>query len=164
MRPQPFRLPPASYPAPELEGHIEAALRDDPRPAHDIAEIVRKDPAAVSYLQTCLFLKGFHAVQAQRVARTFWERGDFEGQAVAFAIQNRVSELWSVDVHPAARLGGGLLHLGHEGAVRRGRALRPGRLVWHICTLARLVQRVFFRTIEISICFIIHGHFVVNNL
>ena len=96
-------------PAPELEGHIEAALRDDPRPAHDIAEIVRKDPAAVSYLQTCLFLKGFHAVQAQRVARTFWERGDFEGQAVAFAIQNRVSELWSVDVHPAARLGGGLL-------------------------------------------------------
>jgi serine acetyltransferase len=48
-----------------------------------------KDPAAVSYLQTVCFLKGFHAVQTQRVSNAFWARGDAEGRQVAFALQNR---------------------------------------------------------------------------
>ncbi|KAH8071144.1 serine O-acetyltransferase [Aureococcus anophagefferens] len=67
------------------------------------------DPAAISYLQCVMFFKGFHATQAQRVSADFWRGGDLTSKHVALAIQNRVSELWAVDIHPAASLGGGLL-------------------------------------------------------
>jgi hypothetical protein len=63
----------------------------------------------IRFLQTVMFFKGFHAVQAQRVAAKFWSKGSMSSKHVALAIQNRVSELWSVDIHPNAVLGGGML-------------------------------------------------------
>ena len=56
-----------------------------------------------------MFFKGFHATQAQRVSSIFWKSGDRADRHAALAIQNRISELWAVDVHPAAEIGGGLL-------------------------------------------------------
>lgn len=85
------------------------ALKVDARPGADVKAIMARDPAAISYLQCVMFFKGFHAVQAQRVAANFWANGSMASKHVALAIQNRVSELWSVDIHPAASLGGGLL-------------------------------------------------------
>mmetsp|Transcript_10404 Transcript_10404/g.15709 ORF Transcript_10404/g.15709 Transcript_10404/m.15709 type:complete len:321 (-) Transcript_10404:232-1194(-) len=85
------------------------SLIDDERPGQDIMAILDRDPAAISCLQTVMFFKGFHAVQAQRVAASFWAMGSMSSKHVALAIQNRVSELWAVDIHPAAQLGGGLM-------------------------------------------------------
>jgi len=87
----------------------ERALRGDPRPGADMVAILERDPAAISTLQVLMCLKGFHATQAHRVAASLWKTGSFEEKHIALAIQNRVSELWAVDVHPAAQIGGGLL-------------------------------------------------------
>jgi len=96
-------------PRDKLKEACVRALRDDDRHGADVVGIMQRDPAAISYLQTIFFFKGFHAVQAQRVASNFWKKGSMSSKHVALAIQNRVSELWAVDVHPAADLGGGLL-------------------------------------------------------
>ena len=42
----------------------------------DVVATLARDPAAVSYLQCVLFLKGFHATSAHRVAAAFWRAGD----------------------------------------------------------------------------------------
>ena len=48
-------------------------LRGDERVGADVAAIVKRDPAAATHLQTIAYLKGFHAVQAQRAAHVFWK-------------------------------------------------------------------------------------------
>lgn len=96
-------------PRDELRAACAAALRDDPRVGADVTGILARDPAAISYLQCVMFFKGFHATQAQRVAGMFWRSGDRSDKHAALAVQNRISELWAVDIHPAAEIGGGLL-------------------------------------------------------
>jgi len=91
----------------ELRAILWATLRGDERVGADIAAIVTRDPSATSYLQAVTAYKGFHAVQAQRCAHAFWRRGGFENDHVAFAIQDRVNELFAVDMHPGAFIGGG---------------------------------------------------------
>ena len=87
-------------PRDKLKDACVRALTGDPRPGADVVGIMQRDPAAISYLQTIFFFKGFHAVQAQRVAANFWKKGSMSSKHVALAIQNRVSELWAVDIHP----------------------------------------------------------------
>ncbi|KAH8075074.1 serine O-acetyltransferase [Aureococcus anophagefferens] len=53
------------------------------------------------------YFKGFHAIQAQRCAHAYWRRGGFENDHVSFALQDRVNELFAVDAHPGATIGGG---------------------------------------------------------
>lgn len=71
----------------------------------DIQACRTRDPACTSLLQPLLFFKGFVAVQAQRAAHVFWQQGQ---HALAWLLQSRASELWQVDIHPAAKLGTGL--------------------------------------------------------
>lgn len=71
----------------------------------DLQAYRARDPACVSLLQPFLFFKGFAAVQTQRAAHLFWQQGR---HAMAWLLQSRASELWQVDIHPAAKLGEGL--------------------------------------------------------
>lgn len=71
----------------------------------DLAAVLERDPAAKQALQPFLFFKGFQALQAYRVGHALWEA---ERQTLAFHLQSRVSELFQVDVHPAARIGKGI--------------------------------------------------------
>lgn len=83
----------------------------------DLLEITSKDPAvASSFLQPFLFYKGFHATAAQRCAHALWRRGDFASRCSALAMQGRTSEVFGVDVHPAATLGPGFF-LDHASGV-----------------------------------------------
>lgn len=72
----------------------------------DIEACRERDPACVAYSQALLYFKGFHAIQAQRVAHALWGRGQ---KVLALALQSRISEVFSVDIHPAARFGRGIL-------------------------------------------------------
>ena len=72
----------------------------------DLLAARTRDPAAHGYAQPFLYYKGFHALQAYRVAHWLWEQGR---QALAAHLQNRISEAFGVDVHPAARIGAGVL-------------------------------------------------------
>jgi serine O-acetyltransferase len=65
-----------------------------------------RDPAARGYAQPFLYYKGFHALQAYRVAHWLWEH---ERYGLAAHLQNRISESFGVDVHPAARIGSGVI-------------------------------------------------------
>ncbi len=72
----------------------------------DLAAVRERDPACPGVLTPFLYFKGFHALQSYRLANWLWEEGR---QALALFFQNRVSELFDVDIHPAAQLGKGIL-------------------------------------------------------
>lgn len=72
----------------------------------DILAVFERDPACHRYIQPMLFYKGFQAVQSYRLAHWFWinERKD-----LAYFVQMRTSEVFGVDIHPAAVVGRGLM-------------------------------------------------------
>lgn len=82
------------------DASIRRAIRDD------IEAVKERDPACVSYSHCLLNFKGFLACQAHRVAHRLWNQGR---HSLALAIQSRVSEVFHVDIHPAAKIGSGVL-------------------------------------------------------
>jgi len=72
----------------------------------DLQAVRDRDPAAAGYLAPFLFFKGFQALQSYRVAHQLWTQGR---QLLAIHLQNRISEVFGVDIHPAAQLGCGIL-------------------------------------------------------
>ncbi|MDX1432761.1 MAG: serine O-acetyltransferase [Gammaproteobacteria bacterium] len=72
----------------------------------DIRAIRDRDPAARRFSDPFLYYKGFHALQIHRVAHWLWNEGR---DALALFLQNRTSEVFGVDIHPAARIGDGIL-------------------------------------------------------
>ena len=81
-------------------GAIREAIRGD------LTAVLQRDPAARGLAQPFLHYKGFHALQAHRVAHWLWGEGR---ESLAFYLQSRVSETFAVDLHPAARIGKGIL-------------------------------------------------------
>ena len=71
----------------------------------DLRAVFERDPACKGYLQPFLFFKGFLAVQTHRVGHWLWRQGR---ETLALYLQSRGSELFQVDIHPAAVLGAGL--------------------------------------------------------
>ena len=71
----------------------------------DINEICHKDPACNYFFQPLLFYKGFHALQAYRVAN-YWVK---EKLSFSLYIQSIVSEKFNVDIHPNAKMGKGIM-------------------------------------------------------
>jgi serine O-acetyltransferase len=72
----------------------------------DLKAIYERDPAAHNYIEPFLHYKGFHALQSYRVAHWLWQSGR---RGLACHLQNRMSELFGVDIHPAAVIGKGIL-------------------------------------------------------
>ena len=74
--------------------------------ARDLEAIRQRDPVCRSELQALLFYKGFHALAAWRVAHWLWQQ---DRKALAYFLQNRISLVFAVDIHPAARIGSGVM-------------------------------------------------------
>jgi len=72
----------------------------------DIVAVREGDPACCRYIEPVLFFKGFQALTAQRVAHWLWRE---RRQDLARYMQMRMSEVFTVDIHPAARLGKGIM-------------------------------------------------------
>jgi serine O-acetyltransferase len=72
----------------------------------DLTAVRERDPACPDLLSPFLYFKGYHAVQAYRFSHWLWKRGRLH---LAKHLQSRASEIFAVDVHPAARLGQGIL-------------------------------------------------------
>ncbi len=68
----------------------------------DARAVLDRDPAAKGYIQPFLFYKGFLALQAYRVSHYLWQEGR---NIIAYFFQSRVSELFGIDIHPAAKIG-----------------------------------------------------------
>lgn len=72
----------------------------------DILATYTRDPACDDLTTPFLFYKGFHALQAHRVAHWLWQHNR---QTLAQFFQNQISVTLGVDIHPAARLGSGIM-------------------------------------------------------
>ncbi|MGL4859254.1 MAG: serine O-acetyltransferase [Enterobacteriaceae bacterium] len=74
--------------------------------ASDIRAVRHRDPAIDKYSTPLLYLKGFHALQAHRIAHWLWHQNR---KALAIYLQNQCSVVFGVDIHPAARIGCGIM-------------------------------------------------------
>lgn len=72
----------------------------------DLAAVRDRDPACNRFIEPLLYFKGFHALATHRFAHEMWRKGrrDF-----ALYLQSEASRLFAVDIHPAARIGPGLM-------------------------------------------------------
>jgi serine O-acetyltransferase len=96
---------------------FQAAMVDTPAIGEavraDLSAVFERDPACDNYLNAFLFYKGFLALQSHRIAHYLWGEGR---KPLALFLQSRVSELFGVDIHPAARIGRGIM-MDHATAI-----------------------------------------------
>ena len=79
---------------------ISKAVRADIKAAFD------RDSACDSYILPFLYFKGFQALQAYRVSNCLWNHGR---TALAYFLQSHISAVFGVDIHPAAKIGKGIM-------------------------------------------------------
>ncbi|MEP1197976.1 MULTISPECIES: serine O-acetyltransferase [unclassified Tateyamaria] len=72
----------------------------------DLVAVYERDPACHRLVQPILYFKGYQAIQAYRVGHFLWTEGH---QDLAYFFQMRVSEIFGVDIHPAASIGKGIM-------------------------------------------------------
>ena len=98
-----------NLPSITLRDIIMEALAADPSIGRavraDIRAVRDRDPACARYSAPLLYYKGFHALEAYRVSHWLWQQ---DRKTLAFCFQNRISEVFGVDIHPAARIGAGI--------------------------------------------------------
>lgn len=72
----------------------------------DLMAWAQRDPACDRLIEPLLYFKGFHALQTHRIGHRLWNTGrkDF-----ALYLQSLVSRFLQVDIHPAARIGRGIM-------------------------------------------------------
>jgi serine O-acetyltransferase len=104
----------------------EEAYKQDPSivaaAERDLQAVLERDPATRSTLQPFLFFKGFLALQTHRTAHWLWGQGR---ETLAFFLQSRTSELYAVDIHPAAPIGSGVF-IDHATGIVIGETARVG--------------------------------------
>ncbi len=79
----------------------------------DLMAIDERDPACHSLMQPLLFYKGFLAIATYRLGHQMWQN---ERHDLAYYFQSLASEVFGVDIHPAAHVGCGLF-LDHATSV-----------------------------------------------
>jgi serine O-acetyltransferase len=89
---------------------FEEAIAADPQIGAamraDLSAVLDRDPACHSFVEAFLFYKGFHALECYRIAHWLWRQ---DRKAMALFFQSRISQLFAVDVHPAATMGRGIM-------------------------------------------------------
>ncbi|PJG84332.1 serine O-acetyltransferase [Conservatibacter flavescens] len=104
------KLANAIMPAIALKEIIEEAYAANPQiidsAACDISAVRLRDPAVDLWSTALLYLKGFHALQSYRVTHYLWHQGR---RALAIYLQNEISVAFDVDIHPAAKIGCGIM-------------------------------------------------------
>jgi serine O-acetyltransferase len=103
--------------APQWRTVMTECHKADPRiltaAARDLVAIMERDPAARAVVEPFLFFKGFHALEAYRVAHWLWKS---KREALALSLQARISRRFNVDIHPAAEIGAGVM-LDHASGI-----------------------------------------------
>jgi len=84
----------------KTEAEIGVAIRED------MKAVLDRDPACTMYSTPLLYFKGYQALQAYRVANFYWKQNR---KQLALFLQSQISEVYTVDIHPAARIGKGIL-------------------------------------------------------
>ena len=89
---------------------IEEAFARDPSIGEaircDLRAVNERDSACPDHAVAFLFFKGFHALESYRISHWLWQQ---QRRPLALFLQNRISCEFGVDIHPAARVGRGIL-------------------------------------------------------
>lgn len=97
-------------PAILLREVIDAALTDDPSIIDsvraDIRAVYERDSACHTFSTPFLYFKGFLALQSYRIAHWLWQKNR---HSLAYYFQSRISAVFCVDIHPAAKIGNGIM-------------------------------------------------------
>lgn len=72
----------------------------------DLDAVLNRDSACTAAYQVFCFYKGFHALAAYRCMHSLWHS---QHQILALQLQQRISMVFGVDIHPAARIGQGIM-------------------------------------------------------
>jgi serine O-acetyltransferase len=104
------RLATADMCEPSLHALVRELIDDERSILHgaatDLHAVKTRDPACRNHLHVLLNMKGFHALQTYRIAHSLWRR---DRKELAFVLSNRASVVYCVDIHPAARIGAGVM-------------------------------------------------------
>ncbi len=110
----------------QLRGVFQEAFADDPqivaRADRDMVAVFERDPACDAYIQPFLYFKGYQALQTWRAAHYLWTHGR---RTLAEHLQSLVSERFNVDIHPAAKIGAGVM-IDHASGVVIGETAEIG--------------------------------------
>lgn len=89
-----------------FEDVLEEAPELGPIFRADLAAVLSRDPACHRHLEPLLYYKGFQALETHRFAHELWKMGrrDF-----ALYLQSQASKVFSIDIHPAAKIGQGIM-------------------------------------------------------
>eukprot|EP00270_Netrium_digitus_P015952 TRINITY_DN5649_c0_g1_i2.p1 TRINITY_DN5649_c0_g1~~TRINITY_DN5649_c0_g1_i2.p1 ORF type:complete len:395 (+),score=96.54 TRINITY_DN5649_c0_g1_i2:316-1500(+) len=74
--------------------------------AYDLSVIQERDPACPGFAHAMLFFKGFQGLQLHRISHVLWMRGQ---RTMAYLLQSAISQIFSMDLHPAACVGRGVM-------------------------------------------------------
>ena len=88
----------------------------------DLSAVYDRDPACGRLLDPFLYFKGFHALETYRFAHSLWlvGRRDF-----ALYLQSQSSMVFNIDIHPAAKIGRGIM-LDHGSGIVIGETAEIG--------------------------------------
>jgi serine O-acetyltransferase len=104
------RLAREDMPRATMEPLLTGVFMAHPHAVHaasrDLLAMFDRDPACFSPLEPLLFFKGFLALATYRVSHQLWGDGR---RWLALYFQSVASEAFAVDIHPAARIGCGIL-------------------------------------------------------
>jgi serine O-acetyltransferase len=105
-----LKLASDDIPQTTLKQLFNELLRENPTVVraieNDLLATRQRDPAVRYYSTALLYFKGFQALQAWRIAHTLWYQ---KRRTMALYLQSQISEIFTVDIHPAARIGSGIL-------------------------------------------------------
>jgi len=105
-----LKLGSADIPQNTLRQLFDSAYRNDPgilmAAENDLLAVRQRDPAVKYYSTALLYFKGFQALQGYRIAHWLWQQ---ERIAMALYLQSQISEVFTLDIHPAAQIGSGIL-------------------------------------------------------
>ena len=104
------RLARGDMPRVSMEPLLTGIFEGNPLIVHaasrDLLAMFERDPACFSPLEPLLFFKGFLALTTYRVSHQLWLD---DRRWLALYFQSLSSEVFAVDIHPAARIGCGIL-------------------------------------------------------
>ena len=104
------RLAKGSVPANDLKELLLSSFTNSEKISQqvdaDLQAVKERDPACHDFISPFLYFKGFQALCAYRASNYLWGEGRKD---IALYLQSLISIVYSVDIHPAAKIGKGIL-------------------------------------------------------
>ena len=97
-------------PAATVRGLFDKAFSESPKTIEDalcdIKAVFERDAAVSTHLAVIIYMKGFQSIQVHRLAHFLWLNNRKE---LALFMQSQNSEVFGVDIHPACKIGRGVM-------------------------------------------------------